>query len=376
MKLHQEDPRLTAYILGELSPEEALAVEHAVAGDPALRLVLAESEKAHARLCELLGGEKDELLPRQRDAIRRAAREAARNGKIEQLDSHRKARKAWFVPLAAAAVLVSGIFILTKIPATKGGGKGVSGNHVNGVRPADMPAAVPSDGKSGAMRLPLRVGKESLTKISNAVRVAGRKPSLEEVSIPEILNAFPLQANGSVALKSGCKLGAEIIPCPWKPSGSLILVEVRGAKDGDRDLSVEFRADPDSVIAHRLIGYQPTSSETGSSAVSRMTPNSTMLLVIEVQAKTTELGELIWSVGGEAAPAISLIRDASKEPSDDARFAALICGFGLWLRGEERASLDESVVLGLAREVAADGLVADRYDFLDLVDQAMKSEKD
>ncbi len=31
MKLHTEDPRLTAYLLGELGPEEAAAVEQAIA---------------------------------------------------------------------------------------------------------------------------------------------------------------------------------------------------------------------------------------------------------------------------------------------------------------------------------------------------------
>jgi len=371
MKLHQEDPRLTAYILGELSPEEALAVEHAVAGEPALQLVLAEAEKAQTQLCELLGGATDGLLPRQRDNIRRAAKEAARKGKIEHLRSHRQARKIWLVPLAAAAVIAAGIFILTKIPATNsGGGKGVSGNNV----PVAPPAAAPGGGNQDGTQLPLRAGKESMAKVSNAVRVAGRKPLPNEVSVPELLNAFPLKANGSVALKSGCKLGAEIIPCPWKPSGSLILVEVQGARDGARDLAVSYRADGDSVIAHRLIGYPPVSGKTVSPDFSRMNPNATMLLMIDVDAKSPKLGELVWSVDGEAAPAIPLVRDPEKEPSDDVRFAALVCGFGLWLRGEDTASIDESMILGLAREVAADGLVADRYDFLNLVDQAMKLE--
>lgn len=376
MKLHHEDPRITAYILGELTPEEALAVEHSVAGDPALRLVLVQAEKEQTQLRELLGGGTDELLPRQRDNIRRAAREAARKGRIESLASHRQARKSWFVPLAAAAAIAVGIFVLTQIPGLKGGGKGVAGNHVNGHQPDNVSETANSDGKSGSIRLPLRVGMESLAKVSAAVRVAGRMPTPDEVSVPEMLNAFPLKANGAVGLKDGCKLGVEIFPCPWKPSGSLALVEVRGAKDGDRELSVEFRADTGSVIAHRIVGYRPTASDSGTLSASRMNANATMLLIIEVEAKTPHLGELIWSVDGESAPVVPLDRDPAREPSDDARFAALVCGFGLWLRGEDSASLDEPVILGLAREVAADGLVADRYDFLDLVDQAMKLEKE
>jgi hypothetical protein len=34
--------------------------------------------------------------------------------------------------------------------------------------------------------------------------------------------------------------------------------------------------------------------------------------------------------------------------------------------------IDDSLILGLAREVAAESMVPDRYDFLELVDQAVK----
>lgn len=372
MKLHKEDPRLTAYILGELSPEDALAVTHAIAGDPALRFVLAEAEREQMQLIGLFGGAKDELLPRQRESIRRAAKEAARNGKLEYLRSHRQARKVWLVPLAAAAVIAFGIFIISEIPQTKVGGKGVTGNSAKGVPRAAAVDVLPGNSKAGAIRLPLHTGKKSLAKISAAVRVARRKPSVDEVSVPEMLNSFPLKASGSAAIKGGCKLVAEIIPCPWKPSGSLIFVEVRGAKDVESGLSVEYHGDSESVMAHTLIGYNQVSDGSGSTAVSKMDPNSVMLLMIEVDARTQNLGELLWSVNGEAAPKIPLVSDPVKEPSDDSRFAALVCGFGQWLRGEDRASLDESIVLGLAREVTTDGLAADRFDFLDLVDQAIK----
>ena len=61
-----------------------------------------------------------------------------------------------------------------------------------------------------------------------------------------------------------------------------------------------------------------------------------------------------------------------EEPSDDARFAALVCAFGLWLRGEGGGMIDEEVMLALAREVASGRMVADRYDFLNLIDEATK----
>lgn len=369
MKMHQEDPRLTSYMLGELPPGEAEAAGHAIAGDPALRIALAEAERTQSQLQELLGGGNEGLLPRQRDHIRKAAREAARKGKIVQLRSHRKARKAWLVPLAVAAAIAFGIFILTQVPAMKSG----AGMQVAGNKGPQIPVtAMPEKGTGGSVRLPLQSGKEGLATVSNAVRVAGRMPSRDEVSVAEILNSFPLKANGAVALKGGCKLGTEIIPCPWKPSGSLILVEVRGAKDEECALSVEYRPDGASVISHRLIGYPPVSDGDGSPGISQMAANSAMILVIGVESRDGNLGKLVWSVDGEEAPAVPLVRNPEKEPSDDARFAALVCGFGTWLRGEESESLDAAMVLGMAREVAADGMAADRYDFLELVNQAVK----
>jgi hypothetical protein len=78
------------------------------------------------------------------------------------------------------------------------------------------------------------------------------------------------------------------------------------------------------------------------------------------------------SVGGREASPLPLVREPEREPSDDARFAALVCAFGLWLRGEGGGMIDEEVMLALAREVASGSMVADRYDFLNLIDEATK----
>ena len=50
MKIEQDDPRLTAYVLGELSPQETRQFDHAIAGDPALKLAVKEIERAQAEL--------------------------------------------------------------------------------------------------------------------------------------------------------------------------------------------------------------------------------------------------------------------------------------------------------------------------------------
>lgn len=370
MKPHEEDPRLTAYALGELPPEESAVIKRALAADPALRKAFAETEEFGHDLLDALSGEKERLLPRQRESIRRAAREAARQGEVINLSSHRTARRTWMAPLAAAAVIIGGIFLITLFPKPTGGGgaKPVTAN----ADPVKGGGLEGSPEQRNVIRLPLKASGKSLSHITDAIRGQNRLPSKEEVRIPEMLNAFPLKVNGSAALWKGCKLGAEILPSPWKPSGSLVVVEIQGAKDGARQLSVEFRAEEGAVIAHRLIGYQSVKSDGKADSVSKMEANSRMLIVIEVESRDLRLGSLHWAVGGKDAPTIPLVRDPEKEPSDDARFASLVCAFGLWLRGEGGGLIDNALVLGLAREVAGSGLVADRYDLLNLIDEAIK----
>ena len=104
---------------------------HVARADPALRAAFAETEEMRQGLVEALGGETERLQPRQRDAIRRAACEAARQGKVENLSSHRQARRTWMAPLAAAAVIIGGIFLITLFPKPSGtdGTKPVTANN-------------------------------------------------------------------------------------------------------------------------------------------------------------------------------------------------------------------------------------------------------
>lgn len=373
MKLHQEDPRLTAYLLGELSPKEAEAVESATATDEAVRAVLGDTSRMCTDLKALLGSDDgDHLLPKHRENIRKAAKVAASQGKIEQLKSHRQVRKVWQIPLAAAAVIGGGIFLLTLISSPKRGGTKPVATKTD-TRNSDNTGieAVPSDGN--VMLLPLEAGKRSLSLITNAVRIDDRMPTQQDVRIEELLNAFPLKAKGTAALWKGCSLAAEILPCPWRPSGNLIFVSLQGARDGDRKLSIELQTDGNSTSNHRLLGYSIGAGDMNvAAAVTTIPAGESVVLVIEAVANRKGLGTLTWTVDGAGAPPMDLVFNPEKEPSDDASFATLICGFGLWLRGEGKPTIDDLLVLALAREAAAENLVADRYDFITLVDQAVK----
>lgn len=374
MKIEQDDPRLTAYVLGELSPKEAKQFDHAIAGDPALKLAVREIERTQADLLKSFGNETDKLLPKHRSAIMRAAREASGADNVVNINTQRKPFNVWTWPLAAAAVVTASLFVVTMISGPKGGDS--DGSVATGTdNMGEDFIAVEDKGQSRKnIGLPIVSGNKSLTKITRSIRDAGNLPSRQDVRIEEMLNAFPLDAKGSVAVWKGNSLGTEVVTCPWSPSGSLVFVKIRGAKDKSSDLSVEFQSNEGAVISSRLLGFELEENDRQRKPMpQRLYAGQETMVALLVEAKSHELGKLVWSVDGEAAPAVELIRDTEKEVSSDSRFAALVCGFGLWLREENPEKIDDALILALARQVASESLVADRYDFLELVDQAVKA---
>lgn len=376
MKIEQDDPRLTAYVLGELSPKEAKQFDHAIAGDPALKLAVREIERTQSDLLKMLGSETDTLLLKHRSAIMRAAREASGSDKIVSINPQRKSFSIWTWPLSAAAVVAATMVAINLIaPPNSGNSGGNVGNGTDNGLGEDY-VAVDNGGQSqNKIGLPLVTGNKSLTQITRSIRDAGNLPSRQDVRIEEMLNAFPLDAKGSVALFQGNTLGVEVVKCPWSPSGSLVFVKIRGAKDKSSKLTVEFQSNESSIISSRLLGFELEQNDRQRKDMpQQLSAGQETMVALLVESKSADLGKLVWSVNGETAPAIDLVSNYEKEASSDSRFASLICGFGLWLREEKPAIIDDALILALAREVAAESLVADRYDFLELVDQAVKAK--
>lgn len=378
MKIEQDDPRWIAYVLGELSAREAKQFDHAIAGDPALKLAVKEIERSQADLLKFLGTESDTLHPRQRSAIMQAAKDVSNPDQIVSMMPQRKMFNVWTWPLAAAAVVTATMFIVTMLPAPETGDSDRKVGNGSNKPSFDEFVAVENRGQaSKSIGLPLIAGNKSLTQITRSIRELGNLPSRQDVRIEEMLNAFPLDTNGIVALLNGASIGAEVVECPWSPSGSLVFVKIRGARDRSAKLSVEFKSNDSSVISSRLLGYEiEENTRDRKSMPQELSAGQETLVAILLEAKSQDLGQLLWSVDGQTAPVIELVRDSEKEASSDSRFASLICGFGLWLREEKSEIIDDSLILGLAREVAAESLVPDRYNFLTLVDQAVKAKSE
>lgn len=111
MKMTADDPRLTAYALGELSPDEMEQVASALVKQPELRNVVSALGKVDQLLTKTYGGDPSlRLSPEQRLAIHRAGRRPQAD-KIVSLQQSRWKRPV-MVSLAAAAAVTISLMIL------------------------------------------------------------------------------------------------------------------------------------------------------------------------------------------------------------------------------------------------------------------------
>ncbi len=445
-KLHPDDPRLTAYMLGELNEEDAAEVVRAASFDPAINLALREIESVQRLLHGTLAPGSTSLLPRQRQNILRAARQVDQGGKVVTLDSHRKVVEPWLIPLATAAVIALAGLILVNLPSP-------SRNPTADLPPVEasttddgrmpmeialLPAPAPPDASDGAgyvrpaasadlaihgaardaafaddrdgflrevarrldesplppaanfpklvprgsvlaadspvLPLPVHSGTASLGWITHSVREEGNLPSANAVRLEEILNAFPLRPSGAAAISRGVSVSSEALPCPWKPSATLLIISLRGAADTSHELNATFEADPAAIFRYRLLGFRPVEGMPSGKLPGRLPAGKSTLIAIEIEPKlaATDLGALRWSVDGMAAPEVPVRRRSDAEPSDDARFAALVCTYAQWLAKEQAGVIDADLVAALARELRSGTLPEERSDFLNLVFQSLE----
>lgn len=421
MKLHPEDPRLTAHVLGELGQEEAAAVEQAAAADPALQAEISEIRAVQRTLAQRLATGPEKLLPSQRENIRRSAREAAAAGKVISFSSLKEKLQPWLIPMAAASVLAIATTILLRMPQPPEKPEVAAEKPAAPAVPSKLPApgpahaasqaAVPADThadpelpalvRRGSVKasefptldLPVQTGKSSLEWISKAILQERKRPPHNAVRPEEILNSFQFRLTGTTSIArdrdqadwhpdqrdSGVSahiatLSTEMIACPWKPSATLLLISVRGNPSKDSEIRISYQSNPGNVFRYRLIGFAPVEgAATSDKLPGKLSANSSTTLAIEIEPSKpgSELGSLVWSADGKPAPAIPLLHKSDAEPSNDARFAALVCTYAQWLAGEQSGTIDADIVSGLAREIASSDLPADRSEFLNLIDRSL-----
>lgn len=406
MKLTPEDSTLTAYILGELGPEDAAAVETAAAADPALQAEIDQLRALQQNLTANLARPQDKFLPAQREAIL----QAARAGKIISFFSFTNTLKPWLIPASAAAILTLTTVILLRMPGEDTGKTAdQSPAPAQATQPAPPTAAppappapkplpapsIPHQALAAAefpkLDLPVITAKANLETVSHSILIDEKLPPPASVRLEEILNHFQLRLNGVTAIarntantwhpdtRNGggsvhvATLSTELIACPWKPSATLLLISLKGNARTESDVRVSFHANPATVLRYRLLGFTPTDAPTGSALPAKLAADATTTLAIEIEPSNNgnALGSIEWITNDQPAPAIPLVREADAEPSDDARFAALVCTFSQWLTGDLAGIIDADILAALARELASSNLPTDRAEFLSLIDKSL-----
>lgn len=399
IKLHLEDPRLTAYVLGELGTDEAANVAQAIAADPALQAEVQEIESIQKFLSSRLQVAGEKLLPAQRGNIQRQARNSSNSSGWRTLTALRDAIQPWIIPASAAAVLALATFIFIKMSSDQH-------STITKHQPPNNPTSSPGPQSNPSpiqpvatvsvnsqnLDLPIITSLDSLKSVSKSILTEGKLPPHEAVILPEILNNFTLRLQGVTAISrnastswhpdnrdSGASnhaatLSTELIACPWKPSATLLIISVRTNAKVACDLKLNYRPNPATVLRRRLVGFPPTQGSISETISDKMSAGAVANLVIEIEPSLIggDFGTLEWSTDGTPAPPVTLVHNKEVEPSDDARFVALVSTFSLWLLGDSTGVIDVDVVAALAREIASSNLPPERTEFLNLVDKSLR----
>jgi len=406
MKLEPDDPRLTAYVLGECPPDEAAEIARAIAADPALGIAAREIESIERLLSSTLSDGSRKLSPRQRGTILAAAREVD-VAPVTQLPVRRSAGiTSWLAPLAAAALIVLGFYLFVP-DAGMDDASTVANTHPSAIPvsmlpspgPVDTsqartgsPAAKPDTLETGAhpvlrprgpvsaahhpmLNLPIQSGHASYGWITESIMEKGKLPPSDAVRAEEILNHFRIRPIGATAVHQGITLTTETIKCPWKPSATLVVVAIRGARESLHDVTTTWHADPEAVWRYRLIGHANVAGAAPRPLSRTLNAAAEHIVVLEIEPSSSSrrgFGGIEWTVNGEPAPSLAVSANPGRTPSIDARLAAFVCTFSEWLRDPTAESgITTELVRTMLREVEADPPFPKRVEFVRLVRTAL-----
>jgi hypothetical protein len=411
MKLEPDDPRLTAYVLGECAPDEAAAIARAIAADPALGLAVREIESVERLLASTLADGSRKLSPRQRGAILAAAREVD-VVPITRLPVRPRPRIAsWLAPLAAAALIVLGFYLFVPdqgadTPATASNSDGstlpismlpapgpvdASEGRRSGGSPAATPAPTPppvdghpvlrprgpvSAAHHPLLALPIQSGHASQGWITDAIIHQGKLPGADAVRTEEILNHFRIRPVGATAIHKGITLSAETIASPWKANAYLVVIAIRGARENLNEVTTTWHADTSAVWRYRLIGHATPVGASPRPLSRTLNSGAEHVVVLEIEPSSSTrrgFGGIEWTVNGEPAPSLAVSSNPSRTPSIDTRFAAFVCTFSEWLQSPSATDgIDADLISTMIREVEMDPPFPRRTEFLRLVRKALE----
>ena len=396
MKITPDDPRLSAYLLGELDAAGAAEIERATAADPALRVAMKELERCTSLLGDVLAPPgPSRLRETQRRAILRAVAEADAPANVTPLPARRRSWRPLLTGLGAAAAVAVAALITGRVGTPGEGGtlpqevallplpgpeagtgvtgvaSGPGGSTGNAVRhlqesagtyfgevarhlesgplPGSHQLAATADcadfSTRPAMRLPVVLGTGSAVWVRRWIREKGSLPPRDAVRVEELVNSITLPTRPLG--QEGFGIGIEELPCPWNPAGNLIAVAIR-SESGCSDLEITWESD----APRRVIGSFGRRSDAALPTV--LPAGRGNLVLVELADTTADPGILVVKVAGreDRLSLDTLVRSGGPEM----RQAVAMAVFGRWLRGE--ADVD-AAMLRQAAETPGDAVWLD-----------------
>lgn len=419
--LSPDDPRLTAYALGELEGADHTEIDMAVRGDPALQAAVAEIRALAGELSGVLG------------------REPAAAPVEPAVDPYRRkfVRFPYYIVSGLAAACFAVVAVLHKEAPVEPERRTFELNLASEAAPApaeiaDAVATFSAGAeRAPAMRQTVAVSSSALVAPPRVVRSgrpdagflrtadaprsvlvprfdpagyarlrasleAGERPGAGVVQIEDLINHF---ASGDVAPTDEAPVAAdlEVAAAPWNPAHRLVRIGLRAraatGPAGTQAVAVRgtrFRVEfnPARVASYRLIGYETRPAESGADDGADLQTGQRVTALYEIVPAKGPLapdGELLTlrvdyrlpEEGTDRGLDLAL-RDggvAFAEASADFKFAAAVAGFGLLLQDSPfkgDASYDDVVVwaeAGLAEATprATGPVGSDRPDFIRLV---------
>ena len=395
MNIGPDDPRLSAWVLGELPADEAAAVGAAVAADPALQQQVAELRDMSEFLGSTLASAS--LHPGQRDTVRRAAAANVIPFPAPALAPRRQPRRVWPLVLGAAAALAFAAYLgLRPAGSTSGGDPTVAspdggsdteqlavqpypgprisvlpanGEQTRPVRssaplldhmardlaanalpdPGTLPPTIPLPAMRSdvEIELPLLVGRASYDWVRGWIREKNELPPKDAVRIEELANAFPLPADEETREFAGLKIACVSMPSPWSGAGRLVGVQIANESGQARQVEWSFSPAPGA----RQGGVRVLASTGGEGNQASDLPSGRRTLVlIELASATDSTGDLVVSAAGRSKrfPALE-----TKDPALEQ--AGLLAAFGIWLRGEGIDDSRLATILAAAEKSGVSG---------------------
>ena len=384
-----DDPRLTAYALGELPEVERRSIEQESAASPEAQAYVFETRQLATKL-------EDEF---------RAELESADPAAANILPMP-YARLFWSEPnwpvLAIAAVLVASFTIAsvlfwrsdsprsTAATSLRKSATPANGDIVVEYLPDEesrmLDAAAAENEKPFASVsaipvsiFPMRTGSGSFAEVRNSL-AEGRRPPKSAVRIEEMINHFTYTYPEPTTQLVTISLDAAT--CPWFAGHELIRVAVH-SRDEQAARFVEVRFNPAQIKSYRLLGYDEAHA-AADAAPGDSTLRRTVTALYEVipyasdaQAATGAAPELLTATvrrensSSEALAQGRLTADVSafENAPTDFRFAAAVAEFGLLLRDSPyKGSADIASIVRFASSAEADD--GERAEFVELLQKS------